>query len=148
MAKNNGMVEVPTYKIEVRLGGDIIHTIWKEGVTQKEITLLRAIHGQGGVAHIEETGKKLVNEREELYELACTYSKTLDPSWGIKLVQSVFNTNLDGFSDWRIAREDAVEQERYERQQKANQEAARLSRARDAAEATERARMLTEQTVI
>ena len=136
---------VKIFDIEVRHGGDINHSLIKNGVTEREIRVLRAIHGDDGVVNVKETGEKAIDQREEAFELALRYSKTSNPKHGRKLVESVLSVQLEGFDKWLADREALAEMEREERFQKSQAESARLSRAREAAEAQVRADLARER---
>jgi hypothetical protein len=140
-----GFTTVQLYDCEIRLGGDIMHTQERCGITNGEIRVIRAIHGESGVVNVREVGTKDVNEIEELYGLAVKYSKDIDPRPGVKLVEGVFGVKLDGFTEWNEAREVGQENARQEMQLKSQAESARFSRARDAAEAKVRSDLAAEK---
>lgn len=50
-------VDLDLYDIEVNIGGQIRHTVRKEGVTAAEIALIRAKHGNDAVLSCEDTNK-------------------------------------------------------------------------------------------
>lgn len=143
---DDGKKEVKVFNCEVRLNGDLLHTIQKNGITDREIRVIRAIHGNGGVAKVEPAGTARINEQEELYELAIKYSKNINPAHGVNRIEKIFGVQLNGFTEWNMAREDEQERIRDELHQKQNAEAARLSAARERAEAAERLRMTEERT--
>lgn len=127
------------YDCEVRLGGDVTHTIPRKGITDREIRVLRALHGNDGVANVVEAGEGMVDQKEELFDLAVKYSKTMNPMHGRGLIERVFNTSLDGFDRFLADREELRELERQEDQQRRQKEAAMFDAARVAAEARVRA---------
>lgn len=139
-----GMTKVKLYDCEVRLHGDIMHTLWKFGITNGEIRVLRDIHGNNSVVNITESGEKEVNEMEELYALAVKYSKDIDPRPGIARVERLFGVRLQGFDAWNELRYEQQEERRREAQQKAQAKAARYMQARLAAEARVQAEMAAE----
>lgn len=142
---DSGLTTVQLFDCEVRLNGDILHTQMRYGITNGEIRLLRAIHGDSGVVKPIPAGEKEVNEQEELYRLAVKYSRDVDPRPGVKLVERVFGVLLDGFEAWNAEREMGQEELRRSRRAKEAEEAARFSRARDAAEAKVRADLAAEK---
>jgi hypothetical protein len=131
----SGLATVKLYDCEVRLGGDILHTQERTGITNGEIRVIRAIHGETGAVRVREVGEKEVNEKEELFKLAVKYSKDVDPRPGVRLVERVFGVTLDGFDEWNALRDMSQDAVRRQHRQQAQEEAARFTRARDAAEA-------------
>lgn len=97
-------------KVEVKLGGDMLNTVIKSGVSVPEITLLRVIHNgtdSVNVLEIEETKKvSSTNELERLrreYDSARTEKgeRLIDvvfPGVGIKLAERLSDIN-DPFVD-------------------------------------------------
>lgn len=61
------------YNCTVRLGGSLYNEVPKTGVTAAEILLLRILHGNDGVAGIEEAGKNAVGQAQERDRLVETY---------------------------------------------------------------------------
>jgi len=133
------------FDIEVRHGGDLNHSMPMKGVSDREIRLLRAIHGDDGVVNVKEAGEKMIDSQEELYELCGRYSKTMNPRGGRALVERVFGVELRGLDKWLADREELAEMERQERRQKAQDESAQFARAREAAEAQVRANIAARQ---
>jgi hypothetical protein len=131
---------VKMFDCEVRHGGDILHSMVKRNVTDREMRVLKAIHGDDAVVNVKEVGAKDVDQREEAFELAVRYSKTSNPRHGKTLVQKVLGVSLDGFERWLADREELAEMERRERREKAQRESAEFAAARDAAEAEVRAK--------
>lgn len=76
------------------------HQIPKKGVTEKELILLRHLHGQDNVTGIKEAGKRDVDEQEEMYRLAREYGSAADPMRGAKRVEEVFGYSMHGYGDW------------------------------------------------
>lgn len=133
------MEKVKVYNCEVRHGGNIEHSQFRERISDREIRVLRAIHGQDGVVNVADAGEKDINQREEAFELALRYSKTSNPRHGRALVERVLNISLEGFDKWLIEREELAAMERKEKRDRAQAEAAEYGRAREAAEARVRA---------
>jgi len=131
-----------TFKAEIRLGGNILNSIPREGMTEREIRLLRHIHGEDGVVNVVEDGEVLLDPQVELYELAVKYSKSMDPRPGVLLVEKVLHVSMEGFQKWNAEREQLAEMEREESFQRRQAEIAEHNRIRDAAEATARAQLL------
>jgi hypothetical protein len=61
------------YNCTVRLGGSLYNEVPKTGVTAAEILLLRILHGNDGVANIEEAGKNAVGQAQERDRLVEIY---------------------------------------------------------------------------
>lgn len=138
--------KVKVYTCEVRHGGNIMHSQPKDGVTNREIRVLRAIHGDDGVVNVKETGEREVDQTEEAYELALKYAKSSQrPKQGARLIERVLNVNMDGFDKWLTERRQFEDMLREERLQESQREAARFSAAREAAEAKVRADMAQER---
>lgn len=109
-------------KVEVKLGGDILNTVIKSGVSVPEITLLRVIHNgtdSVNVLEIEETKKvSSANELERLrreYDSARTDKgeRLIDvvfPGVGIKLAEKLSDIN-DPYVGGPAADDDADEAE-------------------------------------
>ena len=62
--------KVKVFNCEVRHGGDVMHSLYKEGVSMREIRVLKAIHGTDSVVNVKDAGEKEIDEAEESYELA------------------------------------------------------------------------------
>lgn len=137
---------VKIYNCEVRHGGNIMHSLTKDGITNREIRVLRAIHGPDGVVNVKEAGERDVNQTEEAFELALKYARDSQrPQYGAKLVERVLNVNMEGFDAWLTERRQLDEMMREERLQKEAREAARMTAAREAAEAKVRSEMADER---
>lgn len=141
------MEKVMTFNCEVRHGGDLMHSTPKYGVTQREMRILRAIHGEDAVVNIKEAGEQDINQRDEAFELAVRYSKTSNPRHGKTLVERVLNISLDGFDKWFEERRELQEMELKERLEKSQREAVRFNAAREAAEAQVRSDMARERAL-
>lgn len=132
---------VLTYKGIVRLGGNVLNEIPREGMTDREIRILRHIHGNDGVVQVVEDGAVEIDPQVECYELAVKYSKSLNPMPGVRLVEKVLNVSMQGFDQWNAEREAKMEAEREESFQRRQAEIAEHARIRDAAEAMATAAM-------
>jgi hypothetical protein len=111
------------FNCNVRLGGNLLHSVPKIGITEKELYLLRAIHGDDSIDNPRPAGEADIDERDHLFELARAY--------GRPLVEKTFQTVLTNFDE-----EDAREERAQER--KAN-EASRKNAAAAAAAAADAA---------
>lgn len=80
------------YDAQVRLAGNMLQTVPRYRITEREIRLLRTIHGGDAVTDIKEVGDTDASEESILNELAGRYSK--------KRVEQVFNVSLDNFEQW------------------------------------------------
>lgn len=140
--------KVMVYDCEVRLGGSVMHTLTKQGVSQREMRVLRALHGEDAVVGVTERGEQEIDQREEAFELALRYSKTSNPRHGRTLIERVLNVDMSGFDKWLQERDQLAEMERQERREKQQAEAATFARHREAAEARARAEIANRQAGI
>ena len=63
------------FKVEIKIGGDLLNTVVKESVSIPEIVLLRAIHGSvDSVVVTDVTDETEVSNRSELERLHNIYS--------------------------------------------------------------------------
>jgi hypothetical protein len=85
------------YRIEVRLGSNLLQTVPLSGVSAQRIRILRTIHGDDAVVSIKESGRLDWTEDEELKYLAADY--------GRRKVETVFSCVLDGFDAWLEAKQ-------------------------------------------
>lgn len=137
---------VKVYNCEVRHGGNILHSMPRERITNREIRVLRAIHGADGVVHVKEVGEVEIDQTNEAYELALKYARdSQSPELGARLVERVLNVPMEGFDKWLTERRELEEMEREERLLQQQREAARFTAAREAAEAKVRAEMAQER---
>lgn len=133
---------VETYNAVLRHGGNKEHEINLSGVTMREIILLRALHTrEGGDEPIPENtmkvvGKKDVEPKIELFEMARKYANTSDPFSAKKLIEKVFATALLGYDKWLAETVELEQMEREEASQRRQAEAA--ERARESALAAAR----------
>lgn len=132
---------VTVYDGEIRLGGDLMNVIPRTGMTDQEIRVLRAIHGDDGVVNLKESDVIEIDPQEHLYELAVKYSASLNPAYGVKLVERVFGVQLTGFARWNEARKERAEQEQRERLEASQRAIAEQNRIREVVEARTRAEM-------
>jgi hypothetical protein len=62
--------------VEVRLGGNVLHTVPKMGVTPAEIVVLQHIHGEGSVVNVRPTGKtSRATHGQEFARLSALYDR-------------------------------------------------------------------------
>lgn len=86
----------------IRLGGELLHTVPKERVSEREIRLLKHIHGSDAVVDVKHIGDIEVPANDEYKRLARFYS--------LKAVEECFDVRIDDFADWlesQLAHEDA-----------------------------------------
>lgn len=76
----------------VRLGGNLLHEVGKENVSNLELKVLRKIHGNDAVVNVQRISSKEADELEEAYRLARIYGK--------KVVEDTLKVSLDDFEDW------------------------------------------------
>lgn len=81
------------YSCRVNVMGDVVqHTVPKERITEKELMLLRRIHGNEAIHGLRELGESPVDEMEELHRLAMVY--------GRERVEEAFRLSLDDYDQW------------------------------------------------
>ena len=88
------------YDCRVRLAGLVHHEVPKYSATEKEVVLLRKIHGADAVVGIRSTGESKRTDSEELARLAGIY--------GQEVVERAFSVALDDLS---IIEEEQPEEE-------------------------------------
>jgi hypothetical protein len=132
------------FNCNVRLGGNLLHSVPKIGITEKELYLLRAIHGDDSIENPRPAGEAEIEERAHLFELARVY--------GRPLVEKTFQTVLTNFDEWLQGILDAEEEEREERatvrkstENKRKAEAAAAKAAEEAAAAEAAAKAAEEK---
>lgn len=95
------------YNCEVRLGGSLLQTVPRQRVSEKELDLLRRIHGADALANVTPVGEVEIVERDELLRLARAYNK--------QKVEECFQVRLDEFDAWlmeTIENEEAMREDR------------------------------------
>lgn len=71
--------------VEVRLAGNVLHTVPKMGVTPAEIVVLQHIHGEGSVVDIRPTGKNSRHtHQQEFARLSGLYDRPVASGFGAK----------------------------------------------------------------
>ncbi len=100
------------FNCTVRLAGNVNHEVPRLNVTQREMQLLRDIHGADGVVNTKPAKQTTVErtDEEDLLLLAKQYGKAR--------VEACFHVKLDNFDAWmQEQREamDAAEQEELEK---------------------------------
>lgn len=127
--------KVEIYNCELKHGATTttVHTIPKNGVTAREITLLRAMHGADSVLNIKPAGEREVDQKQELLLLARNYANTQDPFSGKKLVERVFSVVLANYEQWIEEQVELEQMEREEKRQKSQEEMRRITAAAQAA---------------
>lgn len=91
----------------VRLGGDLLHAVPKERISEREVMLLRHIHGSDAVVDLKQVGEIEIAAMDEYHRLARFY--------GVKKVEECFDVKLFNFQEWlenQLAAEDAQREER------------------------------------
>lgn len=120
---NNDLTEMEFYNCRVRLAGQITHDVPRARVSQREVTLLRAIHGPDAIIElkavdvVEYTRPQL---EEHYMELAREY--------GRYRVEEALGVTLDRFEEWLTGKLDeqanateeriAASEQRFREQQK------------------------------
>lgn len=138
--------KVPVFNCEVRHGGNVMQSLVKKGVTDREIRVLRHIHGPDGVVNVNQSGEAEIDQVGELYDLASRYAVSFtEPQSGKVIVERALNVSIRGFDEWLMAQEESKESARQEQRAQAQKDAAKFQRARDAAEAQVRAELAREQ---
>lgn len=80
------------FNCTLRLGGLLTHSIPKERITEKEVFLLKAIHGGDAIVNLKQIGEITTSDSAEYRRLARFY--------GQSVVEKSFEIKLDGFQDW------------------------------------------------
>lgn len=91
----------------VRLGGDLLHAVPKERISEREVMLLRHIHGSDAVVDLKQVGDIEIAAMDEYHRLARFY--------GVKKVEECFDVKLFNFQEWlenQLAAEEAQREER------------------------------------
>lgn len=78
------------YDCRVRLAGLVHHEVPKYAATEKEIILLRTIHGADSVVGIKNAGESKRTDTEELNRLSGLY--------GVDIVEATFSVKLGDMS--------------------------------------------------
>jgi hypothetical protein len=114
------------FNCNVRLGGNILHSVPKLNITEKELYLLRSIHGDDSIENPKVVGETDIDEHTHLFDLARVY--------GRERVEKVFHTVLTDFEAWLQNVMDTEEAEREERAKarKAEEEARKAEAAKQA----------------
>lgn len=86
------IVRMKFYNCHVRHAGNMLHTIPRNRVSQKELVMLRAIHGDDALDRVAVIGEAKIDMDEHLMQLARTY--------GRGRVEKVLNVSLDHFDFW------------------------------------------------
>ena len=105
------------YDCMLRLGGDpILMQIKKTNISERELRVLRHVHGAEAITDIKPTeapGKeheRQVDENEHYFELAEKFDNN------VPLIERIFNKTLDGFEEWIFEKQYQEEQKRSERE--------------------------------
>jgi hypothetical protein len=91
----------------VRLGGNLLHSVPKERVSEREIMLLKHIHGSDAIVDLKHVGDIEVPVKDEYRRLARFY--------GLKNVEECFDVKLENFAEWleeQLQNEEAQREER------------------------------------
>jgi hypothetical protein len=80
------------FNCQVRLAGNMLHSVPRYGISEREIRMLRSMHGDDAVVEVKEVGESDRSERDILNELAARYGRTR--------VEGLFGVSLDNFQEW------------------------------------------------
>ena len=81
------------FNCRVNVGRDVsIHEVPKEKITERELRLLRTMHGNDMIKGLVQVGAMECEEMEEMSRLAYIY--------GQRRVERCFNIQLDDFEQW------------------------------------------------
>lgn len=128
--QNEAKRTVKLFDASLRHGGVLTHEVPLIGVTDKEIALLRHMHGQDSVVNVKPLNKEReLSEREELLRLARKYANTADPMSGALMVQKAFSVTLNEFPSWLEEQQQMEEMEREERAEKHRKDVADFTAA-------------------
>lgn len=122
-------IKMKQYNATLRHAGEIHHEILLSEVTDKEVRLLRDIHGSDAVVNIREVGEVERDERQEFFRLVEKYGSREDMGAVERMrkrVEKLFNVELDGFDDWLQHKIDQSEQERASKRALAKAEMATI----------------------
>lgn len=109
-------VKLKVYDCQVRPGGHIMHSLPLLGANERELKVLRTIHGNDCVVSLTHVDTKEFDELELFMELAHKY--------GRPRIEQIFKVSLDNFDGWLEAKQVAAEEERSARGTAAEQPAA------------------------
>lgn len=112
--------EIQLYRATLRHAGNIGIEIPVTGVSQREILLMRAIHGDDAVVKIEEDGKTIVDDRDEIFKLARKYPHPLGASASRMRVEKLLNISLHGYEEWLTRQIDTEDEARSKSQSELN----------------------------
>jgi len=101
------MAKMKTYNVNVRLGGNILHSVPRNNITERELYLLSQIHGSDAIVDQKEVSEIDVSEKILDFQLAREY--------GRGVVERNFSKALVGFDDWLAATMEKEEQALAER---------------------------------
>jgi hypothetical protein len=120
------MAKMKTYNVNVRLGGNILHSVPRNNVTERELYLLSQIHGSDAIIGQVEVGEVDVTEKLLDFQLAREY--------GRRVVETHFSKALLGYDEWLVATVEQEEQALYDRMEARNEAANVVEAAKQAAE--------------
>ena len=89
------------YNCTVRLAGNIMQTVPRVNVTQREVNLLRAIHGADAIVDLKSVDI-IELTRPELEELHMKLAR----EYGRAKVEKAFGIILDHFDEWLASKQD------------------------------------------
>lgn len=76
------------YNCRVRLGGSVLHEVPKQNVSEIEINLFRAIHGQDAVVGIKRHCETTISTEDELRRLGDIYKDAVvEKALGVKILR-------------------------------------------------------------
>jgi hypothetical protein len=129
-------IRAELFDCTLRLGGNIFHTLSRKGITDKEMRLLKAMHGNDAVVDVKKVGETEMEDREELFSLVRKYSTSADTLTntdgarvtGRRLVERVFGVSLHDYESWLEQQVELETMEREERAEKSKREMAEIAR--------------------
>lgn len=81
------------YKAKIRLAGNMLNEVRREGMTAPEIMLLQKIHGGDAVVEIEKTGNESMNHQAERQRLYIEYPAAINVDAKRHYVEELFGPN-------------------------------------------------------
>lgn len=82
------------FSLQVRHSGNVLHTIPMSDVSDREVRLLRKIHGDDAIIDLKQT-----REEPDPADLQDLY-RTLATRYSAPLVEKTFGVMLDNFDEW------------------------------------------------
>jgi len=92
---------IEVFDCNVRLGGNILHSVPRKGVTQREVNLLRTIHGSDAIIDLKAVDIVELTQ-PQLEELHMQLAR----EYGRAKVERAFGIILDRFDEWLASKLD------------------------------------------